>query len=199
MVRVLLLALAACLALPQVADAAYVDVQFRPQNGDLDTATEWAYEMISDTPIGSTGIYIPNAGHQPLAVITPAQVGIWPRPSIPGIRATIDAIEDPMAPWGFFDATWFGLPAGLIINAGPGSLSDRLGPVDTWLFMGMLFDVTYSDILAGAYVETGLWEDNLGNPIPASDVQYTFPEPAALLLLTLGLTALALLRKRRRV
>jgi hypothetical protein len=189
--QTLLLALAACFGLAQVANAAAIDVQFRDQGGDT-----WAMEMISDTPIGSTGIYIANA--DPTTGF--ASAASAPIIGLTGVLATINAAEDPTAPWGIFNATWFGLPAGVLINAGPGFVASDLGPTGTYLAMGMLNGVTSADIMAGQGMESGLWADNLGGAIPASDVTYTTgavaPEPGALMLLGLGLAGLAFLRRR---
>jgi hypothetical protein len=135
--RVLMLALLASLGLAEVADAAEVMVSFRQLGGD-----EWTVEMISDVPIGSTGIYIPDADY-----IT----GFTPSPlssiiGLPGVAATIDAVYDPTAPWGVFNATWFGLSPGLIIHAYAGvagsELGPELGPTRTWLAIGVVTSVT---------------------------------------------------------
>jgi hypothetical protein len=185
-----LLALAIFLVPAQVADTAQIQIGFRPQNGSADTATEWALEMISDTPIGSTGIYILNA--DPYTGFTSGLT--TPVGGLPGVQATIHAIEDPAAPWGLFNATFEFLPAGIVLNMGPGFLATDLGPVDTWLGLGVLHGVTGGNIMAGEGVETNLWADAVGTRIPASDVAFTFPEPGALMLIGLGLCALALLR-----
>jgi len=190
--RILLLLMVFCFALPRVVHPAAIDVQFRPQNGTVQTATEWAMEMHTDTPIGSTGIFIANVSY--LTGFTSATVGGTPVIGLPGVLATVNAKEDPTAPWGIFNATWFGLPAGLLINAGPGFLAGDLGPPATQLALGMLHGATRTDIMWGEGVESGLWADPGGSPIPASDVHYITPEPGALMLLGLALCALVLLR-----
>jgi hypothetical protein len=179
------------LAVPALTvDAAQIQVGFRPQNGDVGTATEWAMEMISDTPIGSTGIFV-------ACTTFPCEFTHWstdPVIGLPGVNATIHAVYDSTAGWGFFQVDWLPPYIGMTINLGPGFLAPDLGPVDTWLGLGMLHGLAAADILAGEGMETGLWADAAGNHIPASDVAYTFPEPRALMLLGLGLCTLALLR-----
>jgi len=189
----LLLALLSLLVPAQTADAAQIQIGFRPQNGDVDPATEWAVEMISDTPIGSTGVHIPLTS--PATGFTSWNVGGTPVVGLPGVLATLHALEDSTAPWGYggFDFYWFG--PGALINAGPGFSGSSLGPVDTWLGMGMLHGATRTDIMYGEGVESGLWADSLGGGIPASDVSYTLPELHALMLLGLGLSGLAVLRR----
>jgi hypothetical protein len=168
--RPLLLILVICLGLARSAEAAYIEVAFRAQNGDIATATEWAVEMISDTPIGSTGIFIPNV--DPYTGFASVNTGGAPIIGLPGVEATLDAVEDPGTPWGIFNATWFGLPAGLLINAGPGFAGTALGPAGTYLALGLL-NATAADIMAGEGVESGLWTSDQGDPLPAGDVQYT--------------------------
>jgi hypothetical protein len=176
--RALLLTLLGCLGLAQVADAAYIEVIFHPQNGAPNAATEWAVEMISDTPIGSTGLFIPNA--DAYTGFASVNVGGAPIIGLPGVQATINAVEDPGAPWGSFNATWFGLSAGLLINAGPGFAGTALGPADSYLALGML-SATAADIMAGEGGESGLWTDDLGGSISASEVHYTLSEESACL------------------
>ncbi len=188
--QTLLLTLVACFGLAQVANAARVDVQFRHQGFD-----QWAVEIISDTPLGSTGIYIANVAGLTAFTSQLSLPGSGIR-GMPGVIATIDAVEDPTAPWIRFESTiWTGIP-GLVLNAGPGFAGPDLGPVDTYLAMGML-TATWADIEASEGVESYLWGDAAGNPIPASDVFYTvIPEPRALMLLGLGLAGLAFMRRR---
>ena len=50
--QTLLLTLVACFGMVQVANAAAIEVLFRSQDGPVSTSTEWAVEIISDTPIG---------------------------------------------------------------------------------------------------------------------------------------------------
>lgn len=188
--RTPLLAVGLWLALAGGARAAAIDVGFRPQNGTVDTSTEWAVEILSDEPIGSFGIYIPNA-------LYPTGFTSWedtPVIGLPGVRATLVAVDA----WGgapvAFDATWFGLAPGVLIN---GAATTWIEWWPEWRAVGMLHGVTRAEIMAGEGVESGLWADAMGNPIPATDVTYVTPEPRALMLLGLGLCALALLRYSR--
>ena len=60
----------------------------------------------------------------------------------------------------------------------------------------MLYGVGQTQIQAGEYVDVALWADEFGAYIPASLVAYSFPEPGAMILLGMGLSALVLLRGR---
>ena len=92
-------------------------------------------EMISSVPISSAGIHIRNA--DPYTGFTSWNVGGTPVVGLPGVLATVHLPEDPVRPWGIFNATWFGLPQGLMINAGPTAYTTPEFPWYDWLGLGM--------------------------------------------------------------